>query len=211
MPGIPTEAVTAYPGSVHGRTYPAAGVAAPVEQMRNYAVATVLLCTSGGPLGQWQTLGGCSKSLRWGHAGLLIESSLAFCALGLETSLQRGAVLALVGFPKAAGPSGNQDFDVSASVRRCWVCLPFCLGVSYGGGQVGAWLCYIAGLHHPDGALGCGAQQVLQRFTITPELVQVLHVAGHVCPGVCLRSMPTGPSVPSQRHLFCRLRRRRPS
>ena len=44
--------------------------------------------------------GPCLKFLRWGHGGPLSESSLAFCAFGLEPSLQRGVVLALAGFPR---------------------------------------------------------------------------------------------------------------
>ena len=42
-----------------------------------------------GPLGQWQISRECHRFLRWGHAGPLIESSLAFCTLRLEPSLQR--------------------------------------------------------------------------------------------------------------------------
>ena len=37
---------------------------------------------------QMANAGECPKSLRWGHGEPLIESSLAFSALGLETSLQ---------------------------------------------------------------------------------------------------------------------------
>ena len=47
--------------------------------------------------------GACPKFLRWGHARPLIESSLAFCALWLETSLQRGCGSGVGGFPKATG------------------------------------------------------------------------------------------------------------
>ena len=152
-----------------------------------------------GPLGRWQTSRECHRFLHWGYAEALSESSLAFCAFGLEPSLQRGAVLALVGFPRQLAV-WQPGFDVSASVRRRWVCLPFRLGVAYGGGQVGAWLCYIAGLHHPDGALGCGAQQVLQRFTITSRTGTGPARCWPRMPRGCLRSMPTGLGVPSQRH-----------
>ena len=47
MPGIPTEAVKAQPCSGHDGLTQQAGVTAPVEQMRNYAVATVPLPTPG--------------------------------------------------------------------------------------------------------------------------------------------------------------------
>ena len=47
MPGIPTEAVKAQPCSGHDGLTQQAGVTAPVEQMRNYAVATVPLTTPG--------------------------------------------------------------------------------------------------------------------------------------------------------------------
>ena len=100
---------------------------------RTYAVATVPLPTPGDRWASGKLLGDATESLRWGHAGPLTESSLAFSALWLEPSLQRGAVLALVGFPRQPAV-WQPGFDVSSSVRRRWVCLPFRLGVAYGGG-----------------------------------------------------------------------------
>ena len=71
----------------------------------NPVAGTELRCGHGstlypwGPLGQWQTLEGVPQFLRWGHGDLLSEFSLAFSALGLETSLQRGAVHKSRGLP----------------------------------------------------------------------------------------------------------------
>ena len=81
MPGIPTEAVTAYPGSVHN------GLTQRLElQLRwsRYGTTHSPRCHSP-PL--W-TVGAvadfreCHESLCWGHVWPLIESSLAFSALG---------------------------------------------------------------------------------------------------------------------------------
>ena len=52
-------------------------------------MATVPLTTPGDCWATGKLLGKCHRFLRWGHAGPLSESSLAFCAFGLEPSLQR--------------------------------------------------------------------------------------------------------------------------
>ena len=121
----------------------------------------------------------------------LSESSLAFCALCLEPSLQRGAVLALVGFPRQLAV-WQPGFDVSASVRRRWVCLPFRLGRC-----VWRWPGRrVALLHSRIAPSGWRAR--VRRSTGTPAFHH--HVRTGTGPGRCwsrmprgcLRSMPTG-------------------
>ena len=142
-----------------------------------------------GPLGQWQTPGRCSSPCTGATQRPLASPHWHSVPLGWNRAYS-GVWFWRWWVSQGNWPSGSQDLMYPPRSAGCWVCFPFRLGVAYGGGQVGAWLCYIAGLHHPDGALGCGAQQVLQRFTITPQLVQVLDVAGHVCPGVVCGRCP---------------------
>ena len=79
---------------------------------QNYAVATVPL-TCGypwGPLGRWQTSRECHRFLHWGYAEALSESSLAFCALRLEPSLQwllRSIIRLLAGWSFVRNGSQN--------------------------------------------------------------------------------------------------------
>ena len=63
--------------------------------------------------------GACPKFLRWGHAGPLIESSLAFCALWLETSLHRlwRSIMRLLASNRVRGEFGRTR-EVSLSWRR---------------------------------------------------------------------------------------------
>ena len=71
MPGILTEAVKAQPCSGHDGLTQQAGVTAPVEQMRNYAVTTVPLPTLGD---HWAS-------------GKLLGNALNPCAGAMESPL----------------------------------------------------------------------------------------------------------------------------
>ena len=68
-------------------------------------------------------------------------------------------------------PSGSHDLMYPPRSAGGGFAFRFRLGVAYGRWPGRRVACYIAGLHHPDGALGRGAQDGLQRFTIASQPV----------------------------------------
>ena len=84
MPGIPTEAVTAYPGSVHDVLTQRLELQLLWSRCGNTHSPR---CHSSplGIVGPVTNFRECHESLCWGHAGPLIESSLAILCLGAGT------------------------------------------------------------------------------------------------------------------------------